>query len=114
MTDLKILELLKDPTITYSKAAKLTNTSPSHVQNVFDNKVRIPKGNLSKVICIDEVYAKRLADHKYICSFYNPFEKTIIDILDTRHKYDLIEFTALYSYSERAKVKYVLLIYVLI
>lgn len=107
MTDLKILELLKDPTITYSKAAKLTNTSPSHVQNVFDNKVRIPKGNLSKVICIDEVYAKRLADHKYICSFYNPFEKTIIDILDTRHKYDLIEFTASYSYSERAKVKYV-------
>ena len=107
MTDLKILELLKDPSITYSKAAMLTNTSPTHVQNVFDNKIRIPKGNLSTVVCIDEVYAKRLADHKYICSFYNPFEKMIIDILDTRYKYDLLEFTASYSFSERAKVKYV-------
>lgn len=107
MTDLRILELLKDPTITYSKAAKLTNTSPTHVQNVFDNKIRIPRGNLATVICIDEVYAKRLADHKYICSFYNPFEKKIIEILDTRYKYDLIEFTAKYSVSERCKVKYV-------
>ncbi len=106
-TDLRILELLKDPTMTYSKAANLTSTSASYVQSVFDNRISFGKGTLSPVICNDEVYAKRLVKYYYMCVFINPFDKSAIDILSSRRKQDLLDFTAKYSLSERLKVKYV-------
>lgn len=106
-TDLRILELLKDPTMTYSKAGKLTSTSPSYVQAVFDNRISFGLGKLSPVICIDEVYAKELVKNHYICVFINPFDKSAINVLSSRRKKDLFDFTAKYSISERLKVKYV-------
>lgn len=51
--------------MTYSKAAKLTSTSPSYVQSVFDNRISFGLGKLTPVICIDEVYTKRLVKHHY-------------------------------------------------
>lgn len=107
MTDFRILELLKDPTNTYSKVASLTNTSITYVQNVFDKYLDIKLGELSTVVCIDEVYAKRLVDNKYICIWYNPFERKVIDVLDSRWKSDLLNYSSRYSYSERQKVKFV-------
>lgn len=106
-TDLRILELLKEPSMTYSKAACLTSTSPSYVQSVFDNRISFGLGKLSSVICIDEVYAKRLVKNRYICVLINPFDKSAIDIFSSRRKQDLFNFTAQYSISERLKVKYV-------
>ncbi len=106
-TDLRILDLLKEPTVTYSKAASLTSTSPSYVQSVFDNRISFGLGKLSSVICIDEVYAKRLVKNHYICVLINPFDKSAIDILSSRRKQDLFDFTAKYSLNERLKVKYV-------
>ncbi|MDE7264020.1 MAG: transposase [Anaeroplasmataceae bacterium] len=90
MTDFRILDLLKDPTNTYSKVANLTSTSITYVQNIFDKYIDIKLGKLSTVVCIDEVYAKKLVDNKYICIWYNPFERKVIDVLDSRWKSDLL------------------------
>ena len=46
--------------MTYSKAAGFTTTSPSYAQSIFDNRIFFGLGKLTPVICIDEVYAKRL------------------------------------------------------
>ena len=107
MTDFRILELLKDPTNTYSKVASFTSTSITYVQNVFDKYVNIKLGNLSTVICIDEVYAKRLTKHKYCCVLYAPQWKKIVDILPSRHKLNLIDYFARIPISEKDKVEYI-------
>lgn len=79
MTDFRILELLKDPTNTYSKVASFTSTSITYVQ----------------------------VENKYICIWYNPFERKVIDVLDSRWKSDLLNYSSRYSFSERQKVKFV-------
>ncbi len=79
MTDFRILELLKDPTNTYSKVASFTSTSITYVQ----------------------------VENKYICIWYNPFESKVIDVLDSRWKSDLLNYSSRYSFSERQKVKFV-------
>lgn len=107
MTDFRILNLLKDPTNTYSKVANLTSTSITYVQNIFDKYIDIKLGKLSTIVCIDEVYAKKLVENKYICIWYNPFERKVIDVLDSRWKSDLLNYSSRYSLSERQKVKFV-------
>ncbi len=79
MTDFRILELLKDPTNTYSKVASFTSTSITYVQ----------------------------VENKYICIWYNPFERKVIDVLDSRWKSDLLNYSSRYSFSEHQKVKFV-------
>lgn len=107
ITDLTILNLLKDPTITYTKAAKLTNTSATYVTKVFDSKVNLSREPLSTVVCIDEIYAKRLVEYSYCCIWYNPFTRSIIDVINNRHKQKLIDYISNYTISQRNKVKFV-------
>ncbi|MDE7161395.1 MAG: transposase, partial [Anaeroplasmataceae bacterium] len=105
--DFCILESLRDKNKTYSSVAKEYDVSVTYVQNLFDKKVSLKRLSLPTVLCIDEVYARRLTKHKYCCVLYAPQWKKIVDILPSRHKLNLIDYFARIPISEKDKVKYI-------
>ena len=74
---------------------------------MFDRKVDLKRLQLPQVLCIDEVYAKKLTKHSYCCVLYSPQWKKIIDILDSRHKLDLIDYFSRIPKQEKDNVKFI-------
>ncbi len=103
----EILEELKNVNATFSGTAKRFNVSPTYVTNLFDSRVNARRLTLPSVLCIDEVYTKKLVHHSYCFILYSPQWRKIIDVLDSRRKLDLIEYFARISYEEKQNVKYV-------
>lgn len=104
--DYKILESLKSIKATYTEVAKQFNVSPTYVSNLFDRKVHVERLPLSEVICVDEVYSKKLSYHHYCFVIYNPKERKIIDVLDSRRIDGLEQYFSKIPKEEREKVKY--------
>ena len=102
----KILESLKSITATYTEVAQQFNVSPTYVSNLFDKRVNVERLPLSEVICVDEVYSKKLSYHHYCFIIYNPKERKIIDVLDSRRIDGLSEYFSKIPLKEREKVKY--------
>lgn len=103
----KIVLALKDRTLTYEKVAEKYQVSPTYVMNLFDSYVNIQRHKLSEVICIDEIHAKKLAKHIYCFVILSPFEKKVIDVLDSRRKNFLFNYFYSMPKQERLNVKYV-------
>ena len=79
--DVHILNALRDKTKTYSAVAKEFGVSTTYIVNLFDYKVDLKRLTLPQVLCIDEVYAKKLTKHSYCCVLYAPQWKKIVDIM---------------------------------
>lgn len=105
--EIMILNALRDKTRTYSSVAKEFDVSVSYVINLFDTKVDLKRLNLPPVLCIDEVYAKRLVKNSYCCVLFSPQWKKIIDVVDSRRKFDLIDYFAHIPIEEKNNVEFV-------
>lgn len=88
--EIKILEELRDYNASYTSVAKRMGLSITSVINTFDAKVDISRGFLTPVLCVDEVYSKRLGYTKYCFIIYSPQRKKILDVLDSR-KQDVLD-----------------------
>ena len=82
------------------------NVSTTYVINLFDKKVDMKRLPLPEVMCVDEVYSKKISYHKYCFIIYSPFDRKIIDVLDSRRYESLDEYFSHISIAERDKVKY--------
>ena len=105
----RIMDLLKDPHMTFKGVANICEISESSVIRIFDKHCHIRKIAWPEVLCMDEVYAKN-TDYKskYICVFYDFYKHTIIDVLPDRKKdYLIYYFSPLVYTGELLSVKYV-------
>ncbi len=105
--DEAILNDLRDCTNTYTAVAKKYQVSPTYVINLFDTRVDLKRLTLPQVLCIDEVYARKLVKNGYCFVLYSPQWRKIIDVLDNRKKLNLIDYFARIPNSEKDNVKYV-------
>ncbi len=105
--EIMILNALRDKTKTYSSVAKEYDVSVSYVVNLFDTKVDLKRLNLPSVLCIDEVYAKKLVKTSYCCVLYAPQWRKIVDVIDSRRKFDLIDYFSRIPIEEKNKVEFV-------
>jgi len=105
--DMLILHDLRDSTNTFKKLAEKYDVSPTYISNLFDKKVDIKRGVLPQVLCIDEIYSKKLSKYHYLCVLYSPQRKAIIDILESRRKDFLIDFFVHIPGKEKQNVQYV-------
>lgn len=103
----EIINSLRNPRKTFSDVAKERFTSFSNVLNQFDKHVKLSRHPLSKVICFDEIYAKKLTKTKYSFCIYNPFKNQLIDLLDARRKNVLEEYFMSIPLKERLEVSHV-------
>ncbi|MBR4495574.1 MAG: ISL3 family transposase [Acholeplasmatales bacterium] len=105
--EIMILNALRDKTKTYSAVANEFDVSPSYVTNLFDVKVNLRRLKLPEVMCIDEVYLKKLVKRSYCFVIYAPQWRKIVDVLDSRRELDLIDYFSHISNEEKNNVKYV-------
>lgn len=104
----EILFLLRDSTLTYHKISERLNVSISYVMDTFDRNVDVKRHNLPNVLSIDEIYSDNLSSRcKYCLVLYDPINRRIIDIIDSRRKNHLIDYFKRIKYEERLSVKYV-------
>jgi len=86
-TIISVMNLLKNPSMTFKEAARINNISTMTVIRIFDKHCHIPRLKFPEVMCIDEVYIKdSSAKSKYSCIFYDFFQEKIVDIIPSRHK----------------------------
>ena len=105
--EIMILNSLRNLTSTYTSVAKEYDVSVSYVTNLFDVKIDLKRLKLPEVICIDEVYLKKLVKNSYCFIIYSPQWRKIIDVLDSRRKLNLIDYFAHIPLSEKDNVKFV-------
>lgn len=105
LTDINILEDLKSPCVTMTEIARKHNVSPTTVANVFDSHVNISRRKLPKYLCVDEVYAFRSNESKYVCVFLDYKNKCPVEILPSRHSKDLSSFFSSIPKEEREQVR---------
>lgn len=108
-TKLLILEDLKSHTATYSSVAALYNVSSRAVMNIFDSYIHSTRSTLPEILCMDEIYTKNLTKRKYCCVMLNFINQKLVDVVSSRHKYDLIDYFSRIPKKERENVKYVVI-----
>ena len=108
-TILLIMDLLKEPSITFKQAAELTGISETSVIRLFDKHIHINRNTLPEVICVDEVYTKNTdyQDGKFSFIIYDFINRSIIDVVPTRRKYSLYSYFENIPEKERDNVKFI-------
>ncbi len=106
--NIEILYKLKNRNLTYEIISKSLNISSTHVMNIFDKYVDVKRHKLPEVLSIDEIYSDNLSSRcKYCLILFDPINKLIIDVIDSRRKKHLIDYFKRIKYDERLSVKYV-------
>ena len=109
LTVLLVLEDLKSHTSTFSSVAKSYNITSQTVANIFDYYIHSNRLTLPEILCIDEIYTKKLTKYKYSCVMINFLNRKLIDVLPSRHKLHLIDYFSKIPVKERMNVKYVII-----
>jgi transposase len=104
---IKVLNSLRNPRKTFQDAANDYFISKQTVINYFDRYVQLNRHQLTKIICFDEVYAKKLTKTKYSFCIFDPISNTLLDLVDARLKNVLEEYFIHIPIKERLKVEYV-------
>ena len=111
----RVMNLLKNPEMTFKRCADLTGVSETTVVRIFDKHCHISRSVFPEVLCIDEVYTK-LTDFKsggsyskYSCIFYDFCRHQLVDVLPSRHKSYLHFYFQSVPYNERQGVKYIVI-----
>ena len=102
-----ILKNLRNPRITFKDVENNLFIPQTSVIRCFDEHVNLNRHNLTKVLCLDEIYARKLTKTKYAFVIYDPISSTILDVLDARLKDSLTDYFARIPVKERLKVEYV-------
>lgn len=99
---------LKNPNLTYKDIAAKHNVSPSTVQRLFDSWVTAPRQKLPESIGIDEIHSKMAKyNSSYLCTIVDNVDRSLIEILPTRAKYQLNNYFDTVPQDEKNSVLYV-------
>ena len=104
---IQMINQLRNPRKTFSEVAKEHFTTTQHVIDIFDEMVQLNRHQLSKVVCFDEIYSKKLTKTKYSFVIFDPMSNTLLDLLDARRKNVLEEYFIHIPIKERLNVQYV-------
>lgn len=102
-----LLKYLKEPTVSFSLAARQYNISTSRVVSLFDDYCQMVKRPLTRCICIDEFYAIRTSKEKYVCIILDFDRGTILDVMFGRTKINWSSYTQLIPKKELDFVEYI-------
>jgi len=106
---LLVMDLLKNPSMTFKQAAQLSGVSETSVIRLFDKHVHISRNILPEVICVDEVYTKNTdyENGKFSFIIYDFINRSIVDFVPTRRKFSLYTYFENIPENERNNVKFI-------
>ncbi len=106
LTDLMILDKMKDLSVTAVHVAKELNVSDTYVHETFMRYVDLPRLPLCRVLCMDEVYLRFDKEDLYPVILMNWETGDIIDILPNRYRKTIYDYLTKIPVSERDQVEY--------
>lgn len=104
---IQIMELTKDPHLTFSMIGKLLNLSHTSVINHFYHNIPVFNPLLPSVLCIDEFYLGRKSTKKYATHLLDFIENKTIDIIYGRTKADFHSYLQKIPLNQRLNVKFI-------
>lgn len=107
LTVYNVLEALKDFNETFASVARRFYISPTSAASIFDAHVDISRKPLPAHLCIDEVYAFKSRESKYVCVLLDYKTQEVIDVLPSRRKPYLTDYFCSIPREEREKVQFV-------
>jgi transposase len=96
---------LQSPEATFTSVGRKYGLSNTTIIRIFDTRVELSRLPLSPYICIDENYAIREGNSKYVCVLVDFETQDVIDVLPNRYKADLRRYFLSIPEPERMKVK---------
>lgn len=105
-TKRRIMDLAKDPRMTFKLIADDVNLSITTVINIFYKTIPSQRNNLPFVLSIDEVYLGRKSKKKYAVVLMDFQTGYIIDLIYGRSVEDCMRGLDRFTRDERMKVKY--------
>ena len=100
-----ILEDLKNTNETFASVARRYYISPTTAASIFDHHVNVPRKTLPKCMCIDEVYAFKSKESKYVCVLLDYTTQTPVDLLPSRRLQSLESYFMAIPREERKNVQ---------
>lgn len=107
LVELYILGNLRKNRKTFKDISNELYIPHTSVIRCFDEHINIPRHNLTKVLCFNEIYSKKLSKFKYAFVIFDSMFSIILDILDARLKNCLTDYFSRISIKERLNVLYV-------
>lgn len=104
---LQMINSLRNPRRTFLDTSKEYYIPSATVIKLFDNMVQLDRHKLTKVLCFDEIYSKKLTKTKYSFVIYDSMSNTLLDVLDARRKNVLEDYFIHIPPKERLAVKFV-------
>lgn len=102
-----VLDDLRAETETFASTAKRHHLSVNTVIKIFDDYVDISRSKLPEILCIDEVYAFKSRNSKYVCVLLDYETQEIVDLLPSRRMEHLRSYFYSIPKEERNNVKIV-------
>lgn len=109
LTILNVLKELKETSATFASVARHNSLSSTKVQEIFDAYVNIPRQPLTEILCIDEVYTETSTVSKYSCLLLDFQKYRLLDVIQNRKKYTLLDYFGKIPKEERSRVRYVIM-----
>jgi len=92
--------------LTFAEIANRYGISKSRVIQLFDEKVKyVPRREMPKILCIDEIKFSEDIDQHYCCVLYDFEKKEIVDIIKNRQMTYLREYFSSIPIKERQNTK---------
>ena len=107
LTDVMLLDMMKDLNLTARQIARRLNVSDTYVHETFMRYVDLPRLPLCRVLCIDEVYLRFDKVNRFSVVLMNWETGEIIDILPNRFRETLRRYFNKIPKEERDIVEYV-------
>ncbi len=93
-------------TLTFAQIADKYDLTKQRIIQMFDNKIKfVPRRNMPRVLCIDEIKFSEDIDQNYCCVLYDFERKEIVDIIRNRKMAYLREYFSSIPLNERLNTK---------
>ena len=106
-TVMHIMNLLRNPSTTFTMAARATGLSVPTVQRIFDEHAGIRLRPFPEILCIDKVYTVKYTQKVYSCVLVDFESCSLYDLLPSRRKADLDSYFLRIPKGTRDSVKYI-------
>ncbi|MCF0117336.1 MAG: ISL3 family transposase [Bacilli bacterium] len=92
--------------LTFEDIAKRYGLTKQRIIQLFDSKVKyVPRRNMPRILCIDEIKFSEELNQNYCCILYDFEKKEIVDIIRNRKMDYLREYFSSISLKERSNTK---------
>lgn len=109
-TLIMIIDEFRSHTSTFTSIAKKYFLKIQTVINIFEKYIICERQPLPKILCIDEIYTRKLTkNNPYACVMMDFQTRKLVDIVSSRRKDKLSEYFNRISKKERENVKYIVI-----